>query len=138
MSDGKRQIPLKEGLFRLPSSEREGYLIGSKCRTCGETFFPKRLFCAKCTGSGMDEVALSRRGKLESFTISRGVPPGSVMKAPYGLAQIRLPEGILVTTVLAYCDLETLDIGMNMELVFEKIEEDGEGNEVMAFKFKPV
>lgn len=137
MSDGKRQIPLKEGLFRLPSREREGYLIGSKCRTCGETFFPKRLYCAKCTSSGMDEVALSTRGKLESFTISRGVPPGSVMKAPYGLAQIRLPEGPLVTTVVADCDLEALGIGMDMELVLQKVMEDEQGNEVMAFKFKP-
>lgn len=138
MGEGKRQIPLKEGLFRLPSHGGDGYLVGSKCRTCGETFFPKRLYCAKCTSSDTEEVALSRRGKLESFTISRGVPPGSVMKAPYGLAQIRLPEGILVTTILADCDLETLDIEMDMELVFEKIKEDEEGNEVMAFKFRPV
>ena len=138
MAEGKRQVPLKEGLFRLPSPEGEGYLIGSKCRSCEETFFPRRLYCAKCTSSDMEEVALSRRGKLESFTISRGVPPGSVMTAPYGLAQIRLPEGTLVTTVVADCDLEALDIGMDMELVFEKIEEDEEGNEVVAFKFKPV
>ncbi len=86
----------------------------------------------------MEEVALSRRGKLDTFTISRAVPPGSIMQAPYAIARILLPERVLITTVLASCELEALDIGMEMELVIEKVMEDEEGNEVMAFKFKPV
>ena len=135
----KRQIPLKEGLFKLPSSPSEkGYLIGSRCRTCDETFFPKRVYCASCTGKDLEELALSTKGKIHTFTISRVVPPGSIMKAPYVIAQIRLPEGVQVTSVLKDCDLEALDIGMDVELVIEKVMEDEEGNEVMAFKFKPV
>ena len=135
----KRQVPLREGLFQLPSSPGEkGFLIGSKCRSCGEVFFPRRFYCANCTSADMEETPLSTRGRLETFTISRGVPPGSIMQAPYGIGQIRLPEGALVTTVFADCDLEKLDIGMDMELVIEKVKEDEEGNDVMAFKFKPV
>jgi len=135
----KRQVPLKEGLFKLPSSpEEKGFLIGSRCRSCGEVFFPGRVYCANCTSADMEEIPLSTRGKLETFTISRGVPPGSIMQAPYGIGQVRLPEGALVTTVFAQCDLEKLDIGMDMELVMEKVKEDEQGNDVMAFKFKPV
>lgn len=135
----KKQVPLKEGLFKLPSSPAEkGYLIGSKCRTCGETFFSKRVYCANCTGADIEEVALNTRGKLHTFTISRVVPPGSIMQAPYVIAQVRLPEGVLVTSVLTDCNFEALDIGMDVELVIEKVMEDEEGNEVMAFKFKPI
>ncbi len=135
----KKQVPLREGLFKLPSSPAEkGYLIGSKCRKCGETFFPKRVYCAYCTEADMEELALSTKGKLHTFTISRAVPPGSIMQAPYAIAQVRLPEGALVTSVLTDCDPETLDIGMDVELVIERVMEDDEGNELMAFKFRPI
>jgi len=86
----------------------------------------------------MEEVALSTRGKLETFTISRATPPGSLIQAPYGLGYVRLPEGCIVQTVLSECDPQKLKIDMDMELVIEKIREDEEGNDVMAFKFKPV
>lgn len=135
----KRQVPLKEGLFQLPSSHsQKGHLIGSKCRTCGETFFPRRVYCAYCTGKNLEEVALSTKGKIHSFTISRMVPPGSVMQAPYAIAQIKLPEGVLVTSVLADCDLEVLNIDIDVEMVIEKVMENEEGDNIMAFKFKPV
>ncbi len=132
----KKQIPLKEGLFKLPSTPSErGYLIGSRCRTCGETFFPKRVYCANCTGKDLEEIALSTKGKIHTFTISREVPPGSIMQAPYAIVQVRLPEGALVTSVLTDCDLEALDIGTDAQLVIEKVMEDEEGNDIMAFKF---
>ena len=138
-ASSKKQIPLDERLFKLPSHPGEsGHLLGSRCRSCGETFFPKRPYCASCAGGDMGEIALAGRGRLDTFTISRAAPPGSVMQAPYAIARIRLPEGVLITSVLADCDLEALDIGMEVELVIEKVKEDEEGNDVMAFKFKPV
>ncbi len=39
----KKSVPIEEGLFTIPSyGGQEGQLIGSKCRLCGEVFFPKR------------------------------------------------------------------------------------------------
>ncbi len=135
----KRQVPVQEGLFKLPSSPSEkGYLIGTRCRECGETFSSKRKYCANCTGADMEEIALSTKGKIHSFTISRMVPPGSVMEAPYVLAQVRLSDGGLVSSVLTDCDVEAVDIDMDVELVIEKVMEDEEGNDVMSFKFKPI
>jgi uncharacterized OB-fold protein len=60
------------------------------------------------------------------------------MKAPYGIAQIELPEGVLVTAALADCDLDGLSIGQEAVLVVEKVKEDEEGNDIMSFKFKPL
>lgn len=139
MAVQRKQVPIDGRLFKLPSSPSEkAHLIGSRCRSCGETFFPKRSYCANCTSPDMEEVALSTRGKLETFTISRATPPGSLIQAPYGLGYVRLPEGCIVQTVLSECDPQKLEIDMDMELVIEKIREDEEGNDVMAFKFKPV
>jgi hypothetical protein len=136
---GKRQVSLIADMLELPSSPSEkAHLIGSRCRVCNEAFFPKRHYCASCTSAEMEEIRLSQKGKIHTYTISRATPPGSIMKAPYGIAQIQLPEGAMVTGVLADCDLEALSIGIEVELVVEKVNEDEEGNDVMSFKFKPL
>ena len=135
----KRQIPLQEGWYHIPDSPSEkGYLIGTRCLDCNEEFFPRRIYCAACTSSNVEEKALSTRGKIDTFTISRLTPPGSIMEAPYVLAKVELPEGPLVTTVITDCDPEKVDIGMEVELVIQKVKEDDEGNDVMAYVFKPV
>ena len=36
------------------------------------------------------------------------------------------------------CDPEAIKIGMDVELVIEKLGEDEQGNEVMTYKFRPV
>lgn len=134
----KSQVPLQEGWYHIPGSPAEkGYLIGTRCRDCGEEFFPKRVYCAACTSSNVEEKALSTRGKIDTFTISRLTPPGSVMQAPYVLAKVELPEGLLVTTVITGCDPEKVAIGMEVDLLIEKVKEDDAGNEVMAYVFKP-
>ena len=51
---------------------------------------------------------------------------------------VLLPEGLLVPTVISTDVLDSLRIGMDMEMVLEKIKEDDEGNDVMVFKFRPV
>lgn len=134
----RKQLPLKEGLFKLPSADEEGYLIGSRCRSCQTTFFPKRHVCLNCGEADMDEVPLSRRGRLHSFTIARMTPPGSIIEAPYALGLVRLPEEVVVQSVLTQCDLDALEVDTEVELVFEKVTEDEEGNGLIAFKFRPV
>jgi len=134
----RKQLPLKEGLFKLPSAVEEGHLMGSRCRSCQTTFFPKRHLCLNCGKSDMDEVPLSRRGRLHSFTIARMTPPGSIIEAPYALGLVRLPEEVVVQSVLTQCDLDALEIDMEVELVFEKVAEDEEGSDLIAFKFRPV
>lgn len=131
----KKRIPLKEGLFDI----EKGRLTGSKCPQCGQHFFPTRHVCLNCFHRDLEPVELSTRGKIDTYTISRMVLPGSVMKeAPYGIAHVALPEGVIVQTVLTDCDVESISIGMDVELVIRKVEEDEEGNEVMAYFFRPV
>jgi uncharacterized OB-fold protein len=139
LKQGKKQVPVREGLFTMPKSPAEKpSLLGSKCSACGEAFFPRRTRCANCGAEHLEEIILSRRGKLYNYTIVHNATPGYSGPVPYGIGRIELPEGIAVTAPLTGCDLNTLKIGMQLELVLEKQYDDENGNEVIAYKFKSV
>jgi len=81
--EGPKQKPFAEGLFYQPPSPKEKpHLIGSKCRECGYVSFPRTMVCPICMKEGtMNEVALSTRAKINSFTVARVAPQG--FEAPY-------------------------------------------------------
>lgn len=138
----RKMIPIEEGLWTIPSKPgEEPHLIGTKCLSCGEMFFPKLLKkrCVHCYSSNMEDVPLSRKGKLRSFTVVQLGPGGTAYHGPvpYALAYVDLTDGTRVETHLAG-DFNSYKVGMEMELVIEKLYENAEGNEVMTFKFKPV
>jgi uncharacterized OB-fold protein len=136
---GKRMVPLREGIFQLPSGpDEEPALIGSRCQSCGDQFFPRRYICLSCGQEDIEEVPLSRRGKVWTYTVARQTPPGSLMQAPYVIAVVQLEGGAMVQAVLSEYDLEAVRIGMEVEMVLEKMGTSAEGNDLMAFKFKPV
>jgi uncharacterized OB-fold protein len=63
--------------------------------------------------------------------------PGTLVPAPYLIAQVELPEGIHIATVLTDVDPETVKIGLELELVVEKASVSAEGADIMTFKFRP-
>ncbi|MFC2065673.1 Zn-ribbon domain-containing OB-fold protein [Chloroflexota bacterium] len=136
----KKQVPIENGLFTLPSSKSdEPNLIGSKCRNCGEVFFPRQVICSNCSGEDLYEIPLSRRGKVFSSTVLRYGPPLYKGPLPIPHGRVELAEGVIVPTPFTDCDVdETLKIGTEVEMVIEKFGEDEEGNEIITYKFKPV
>lgn len=135
----KRMVPIKEGMFRLPDS-RDGkpVLVGSRCPKCKMYFFPKRAVCLNCYHVGLDAADLSSRGKILTFTIARQTPPGSLIEAPYVIGVVELPEVVAVETVIKDVEFDKVRVGMEVEICLVKMREDGEGNDVMSFMFKPV
>jgi uncharacterized OB-fold protein len=133
----RKQVSINEKLFKLPSPEEKPRLTGVKCRSCGELFFPKRAKCIKCFAEEMEEVALSQRGKVYSYTIVHHATPGYTGPLPYAVGAVELPGGIVVLSPLTQCHLDQLKIGMDVELVLEKLYEDENGKEVISYKFKP-
>lgn len=130
-------VPVKEGLFTLPSSPGElPRLIGCRCKSCGEAFFPKRGVCARCLRDDLEEVQLSTRGKLYTFCVVRQAPPG--LKAPYAMGITELPEGVRITALIATAEPEKLKVGMEVELLIEGFRRNEEGKEVLAYKFRPI
>ncbi len=140
----KKQIPCLEGLFTMPPEEPR--LIGNRCKSCDSIFFPKvescrNPYCKKT--EPLEEVAFGSKGKLFTFTVNYFQPPAPYHApdpfVPYANGWIELPEGVRVHTMIAPgYDEKSLKIGMEMELIIDKLYEDAEGNEVMSWKYKPV
>lgn len=139
----KRGVPIKEGLLTSPLSPLEQVrLQGSRCRSCGEVFLGIHKGCENCQGDDLESVVLSNRGKLYSYTVIRNRPPGNYVGSepfvPFAVGLVELPEGLRILSPLTDCDIDALEIDTDLELVIGKFYEDQEGNEVIAFKFKPV
>jgi len=137
-----RQIPITEGLFTW--SDGEPHLIGGRCKSCGSYFFPRNYVLHKpgCRYGEVEEVLLSRRGKLRSYTWHYYQPPAPFRSTdpfvPYGIGLVELPEGIRVFGIMTGCELKDLRTGIDVELVIEKLYNDEEGNEYLTWKFRPV
>ena len=85
----KSSIPL---YWRLRKSKYN--LIGTKCLTCNNVFFPPRKLCPNCRRKGkIEDFQFSGKGSIETFTIIRTAPEGFEKMTPYAIAIIRLDEG---------------------------------------------
>jgi len=125
--------------LNLPSDPSDkAYLGGSRCKSCGATYLGTRMACSKCFSSeAMEPIRLSDRGELHVFSIVHQSAPG--VPTPYVAAIVDLPEGVSVRCNIAGVepDPKNLKFGMPVQMVTETIRTDREGNDVVAFSFKP-
>jgi len=137
-SADKKMVSVDSFIFEPPSSPGgQAHLIGSRCKSCGGYTLPRKMVCFRC-GGDMEVAPLpSTKGKLYSFTLNQQPMPGSAIMPPYIIAQVLLPEGVIVETVLTDADFDSLEIGRDVEMVVEKLKEDEEGNDVITFKYRP-
>jgi len=134
-----RRVPIEPGFFTIPDDPNERpRLLGSRCRACGEHFFPRRLVCARCLAQGCEDVLLGPRGTLWTFTWVH-VPffgRKQAVGAGYGVGQVDLPEGPRIQAVLSG-RRDELAIGLPMELELETLRETPEGEQVVIHRFRP-
>ena len=135
----KQQRPIVPFL-RIPADpSQKPYLVGSRCKQCGATYLGTRMACSRCFSTEpMEDVKLSDRGELHVFSIVHQSVPG--IPTPYVAAIVDLPEGVSVRCNIMGVepDPKNLKFGMPVQMVTEKIRTDREGNDVIAFSFKPV
>jgi uncharacterized OB-fold protein len=136
----RRRVPIEPGFFTIPEAAGEPpQLLGSRCRACGEHFFPRRIVCARCLAQGCEDVLLGSGGTLWTFTWVH-VPFLGQKKtagAGYGVGQVDLPEGPRIQAVLSGAQGD-FAIGMPMQLELETLRETPEGEAVVIHRFKPV
>ena len=135
---GAKQVPIRPGMFKVPVEPgKEPYLFGGKCKSCDTIFFPIRHICLNCGAGSMEEIPLSGQGKVYTYTIARQQVPGALIKVPYAIAIVLLEEGCQVHTVITE-DWESIEVDMDVEIYFEKMSEDDDGNDQIAYKFRAV
>ncbi len=143
MAQAKTAVPAVEGWFTM-DPERPT-LLGTRCESCGNRFFPKvEGFCRNpdCDGTELVEVALSRTGRIWSYTDNRYQPPPPYVAGdpfePFALAAVEL-EGekmVVLGQVVQGVAARDLNVGDEMELVLGPLYEDDD-HTYMVWKWKP-
>ena len=137
------QTPAIEGWF---TTGPEPALIGSRCTGCESVFFPPTEgFCRNpgCDSETFEDVELSRRGRVWSYTDAQYQPPPPYIPVTdpfesFALAAVELPEGLVVLgQVAAGYGVADLRVGQEAELVVETLYTDDEG-ERTVWRWKPV
>jgi uncharacterized OB-fold protein len=143
MSTNKKTVAAIEGWFTM--DEASPRLLGTRCKACGTYFFPReQTFCRNpgCTGTEFEEVKLSDRGTLWSFTNNCYQPPAPYVSpdpfVPYAVAAVELANEKMVVLgqVAKGFDVGALKAGMEMKLVLETLFEDAESRHIV-WKWKP-
>ena len=114
-------------------------LVGTRCTTCGEYYFPPRTVCPACRRDGIiEEYQFKGTGKVVTYTVIHAVSEGHSGQIPYILAIIKLDEGPRLTGQIVNINPENIEIGMRVKRVFRKLGEDGDkGIIYYGTKFEP-
>ena len=73
----------------------EGKVMATKCRACGEVYFPPRMQCTSCFSTDIEWFDVGE-GKLATYTVVKYGPLGFEDDTPYTLALTEFPSGVKV------------------------------------------
>ena len=114
---------------------REGELRFQRCRACGYFLHPPAVLCPKCHSKDIGIKTVSGRAELLTYSVNyQAWMPG--LEPPYVLAIVRCVEqdDLRLTTNLVNCDIDAIEIGMPLQVLFEPHVED----EVWIPLFEPM
>jgi acetyl-CoA acetyltransferase/uncharacterized OB-fold protein len=125
VSETRRPLPLvtPENEF-FWTSGADGLLRVAECENCKSLIHPPAPVCRYCREKKMGVRAVSGVATLIGFTVNhRFSIPG--LPAPYVVAQVALAEDprVRLTTNAVQCEPEELQLGQQMEVVFEQHED---------------
>lgn len=118
-------------------------ITGQKCTACGRVNFPPKAVCRYCmTGTEFEDVTLSGKGTVYSYTViaGGGAPPEfsgeARCRGSYPVALVELEEGPRIIAQLVNVPAGGIQVGLPVEAVFRRIYEE-EGVVRYGFKFRP-
>lgn len=118
----KSSVPL---FWRLKRSKYN--LIGTRCKTCNQVFFPQKVLCPDCRRKGsLEEFQFSGSGRIVSHTVIRVPPEGFEKYTPYAVAIIELDEGARISGQIVG-DVDRVESEKRVRTVFRRMHEDGSG-----------
>lgn len=102
---------------------KDGKLLLQKCKSCGSFLNPPRPMCPKCQSVEQEWVPATGKGKIYSW-VTYQESPHPAFKAPYSAVLIELEEGVRIVSNMVKVKPEELQIGMPVQVTFEKVAED--------------
>lgn len=123
---------------RFLTGVKNGKLLGQRCPSCRNVYIPPRGCCALCGVATEEEVELSNKATVESFTIVHIPIPGNPIKPPYVIANL-VPDGANISFlhVLSECKNEDVRIGMRVEALWKDASEWDYAMENIQY-FRPI
>ena len=95
----------------------EGRVTGTRCKDCGEVFFPPRADCYKCLTSNMEWFDVSGTGKLVSYSKLEYAPVGFDGDLPYCIALLDYGDYKVFGRLAGDLSPEGVEVGMDMKTV---------------------
>jgi uncharacterized OB-fold protein len=92
----------------------QGKLLYKKCAACGEPHFYPRNHCPFCFSDRTEWQEASGRGTVYTYSVMRRA------SVPYCIAYVTLAEGPTMMTNIVDCDLDKVQIGQPVRLVFKR------------------
>ncbi len=133
-ADAAQASDLQDDLYLIEAEQV--YLVASRCNECSRVHFPKRDYCAACATPNLSEIRLSQVGHIGAFSLIDRQPADAFIKAPYLQAEIEMPEGVSVFTVIEPPAASDLKIGMEARTILRVFETPN--GQKRTFMFQPV
>jgi uncharacterized OB-fold protein len=123
---------------RFLSQVRKGVLTGQRCPNCEQVYMPPRGSCAACGVPTEEEVVLSDKATVESFTIVAIPIPNNPIQPPYIIANL-VADGANISFIhlMSECVNEDVHIGQRVQAVWKPEEEWGYAMDNIRF-FRPI
>ena len=106
------------------TSGKDGFLRFQQCQACQALIHPPAPICRYCRGTDIGIRAVSGTATLSAFTVNHrfGFP---ALPPPYVVAQVAIDEDprVRLTTNIVECDPDQLQLGQQLAVTFEHIED---------------
>jgi uncharacterized OB-fold protein len=104
---------------------RNGKLLVQTCNDCGARIFFPRKQCPECWSANLGWIEASGKAEIFAFSVTyEGVEAVFKDDLPIVLAWVDLPEGIRMQSNIIDCDPDSIEIGQEVEVVFEKVTDE--------------
>ena len=113
-----------EATSRFLAEIRQGRLVGQRCPECSKVYLPPRGACAACGVATEEEVEVSDKATVESFTIVWIPIPNNPIQPPYIIANL-IPDGANISFIhlMSECVNEEVHIGQRVQAVWKPSDE---------------
>ena len=118
------QFTAGEAASRFLGEVKQGRLVGQRCPECNNVYIPPRGACAACGVPTKEEVEVSDKATVESFTIVWIPIPNNPIQPPYIIANL-VPDGANISFIhlMSECVNEEVHIGQRVQAVWKPEEE---------------
>ncbi|RJR47933.1 MAG: Zn-ribbon domain-containing OB-fold protein [Desulfobacteraceae bacterium] len=96
-------------------SLEKGQVMGTRCKKCGQVFFPPRADCFQCLSSDMEWFPVEGTGKLITYSKLQYGPVGFEGDLPYTIAVLDYGKYRVFGRIAKEITDEEIQVGMSMK-----------------------